>query len=240
MSSLIIESPIFQQPEIVRSSYANKAVFRMVIQSANEVNQNNRLYPLDVLKEGMKKIETKIKTRSMFCELDHPLPHPDSEINLVRQTQALLKEVSHIIIDYEFRGNLLYAEMETLNTPNGRTLLGLLSDKCAIGMSLRGLGDLTKKDDFNVATSLFIISYDAVSQPSHQSAVVNIDEVKFVESVKLLREDRDLRTHRKRITLESICERDGLICINNDLCYLPEFFDQLIERKIIEILKREI
>ena len=50
--NLIIESTIFSEAEIVKSN-PSKAVFRCPIQTVDEVNQNHRIYPKTVLKEGM-------------------------------------------------------------------------------------------------------------------------------------------------------------------------------------------
>lgn len=235
--SLIVEAPVFQEPKIIRTQ-KNKAIFRMVVQTANDINKNKRLYPLDVLMQGMRDASPRIDSRAMYCELDHPLPHPDSEINLVRQTQSLLKETSHLLIKYEFSGNTLFAEMETLNTPNGKILLGLLLDKCAVGMSMRGMAELERHSEYNKVTGpIYIISYDAVSTPSHKSAVVNFNEVNFVESVKLLKEGRQFKA---KYNLNDIKETGNLICTPDGVCFLPDYFDKLIEQKIINIIKGEI
>ena len=50
-SSLIIESSILSEAKIV-SQTPSKAIFRCPIQTVDEVNQNHRMYPSGVLKEG--------------------------------------------------------------------------------------------------------------------------------------------------------------------------------------------
>jgi len=47
MSSLIIESSLIGEAKIIKSS-PSKAIFRCPIQTVDEVNQNNRLYPSGV------------------------------------------------------------------------------------------------------------------------------------------------------------------------------------------------
>lgn len=217
MSALIIEQSIFSEAKIVKSS-SGKAIFRCPIQSCNEINQNNRMYPSAVLKEGMGSCDGRMKRRAFYSELDHPLPTDNDRVDGIRQTTVSLKEVSHIIRDYEFRGNHLVAEMETTSTPNGRILHGLLQDKTGVGFSMRGLAELERMQDHNlVKAPLTIIAFDAVSQPSHKSAVVDFNEMTF-ESHMLV-------------------ENKGLICIG-DKCFMPEYFDQLIENKVIRFFDK--
>jgi len=218
MSSLIIEGSILSEAKIVKST-PSKAIFRCPIQSVDEVNQNNRMYPSGVLKESMGNCESRIKRRAFYSELDHPLPTANNQIDGIRQTTVSLKEVSHIIRDYDFKGNQLVAEMETTSTPNGGILFGLLKDKTGVGFSMRGLAELERLDDHNVVKSpLTIIAFDAVSAPSHKSAVVDFNEMKFEQNM--------LFEHA-----------NGMICLN-DRCYMPEYFDKLIETKMIKFFDR--
>ncbi len=165
------------------------------------------------MQEGMTSCDSRIKRRAFYSELDHPLPTGNDQVDGIRQTTVSLKEVSHIIRDYEFKGNHLVAEMETTSTPNGGILFGLLKDQTGVGFSMRGLAELERLQDHNVVKSpLTIIAFDAVSMPSHKSAVVDFNEMTF-ESHMLM-------------------ERAGMICIG-DKCYMPDYFDKLIENKVI-------
>lgn len=218
MSSLIIESSLFSEAKIVKET-PTKAIFRCPIQTVDEVNQNHRLYPSGVLKEGMGNCDGRMRRRAFYSELDHPLPTGNDHVDGIRQTTVSLEKVSHIIRDYDFRGNSLVAEMETTSTPNGGILLGLLKDKTGVGFSMRGLAELERKQDFNeVRSPLTIIAFDAVSMPSHKSAVVDFNEMKF-ESNMLFE-----------------CE-SGVVCLNGR-CFMPNYFDKLIESKTIQFFKR--
>lgn len=223
MDKFIIESPILQEAVIVKQS-PKKAIYRMVLQSCDEINQNKRIYPRRVLTEAMKNARERINKKLPF-EMDHPLVQGNESFDGMRQTTVLLKETCGYIIDYEFRGNLLIGECETASTRLGRDLLGMLVDKCILGASLRGLAELKKEGDHNVVQSpLYVITFDAVSLPSHRQAVVNFSEVRF-ESKNLLTES-------------SICETgNGLICANG-VCYLPDYFDKLVETKVIKFFER--
>lgn len=217
MSSLIIEQSILSEAKII-SETPSKAIFQCPIQSVDEVNQNHRMYPSDVLKEGMGSCDSRMKRRAFYSELDHPLPTGNQQIDGVRQTTVALKEVSHIVRSYDFRGNLLFGEMETTSTPNGAILLGLLRDRTGVGFSMRGMAELERGPDFNkVKAPLTIIAFDSVSMPSHKSAVVDFNEMKFESHM--------------------ITEKTGLVCLG-DQCFLPQYFDKLVERKVITFFDR--
>ncbi len=219
MSSLIIEqSTLFSEAQMVKQT-PSKAIFRCPIQTVDEVNQNNRMYPSDVLSEGMTNCDGRMKRRAFYSELDHPLPSGNDAIDGIRQTTVSLEKVSHIIRDYEFKNNTLVAEMETTSTPNGGILLGLLKDRTGVGFSMRGLAELERLQDHNVVKSpLTIISFDAVSAPSHKSAVVDFNEMKF----------------EQKMIVES---RAGMVCLNGR-CFVPDYFDKLVETKVIQFFDR--
>jgi len=216
MSSFILESAIIQEAKIVKET-PGKAIFRCTIQTADDINANKRMYPRDVLSEGMQNCSPRMKSRAFLSELDHPIPMGGS-FDQVRQTTVQLKEVSHIIRDYDWQGNNLVAEMETCSTPNGGILYGLLRDKSGIGFSMRGLAELQRLQEYNLVKGpLTIIAFDAVSQPSHKAAVVNFNEMRFESSM--------------------LTENAGQVCIDGR-CFLPNYFDQLVESKVVTFFEK--
>ena len=216
--SLIIEQSLFSEANMIKET-PTKAIFRCPIQSVDEVNQNHRLYPSAVLDEGMGNCSSRMKRRAFYSELDHPIPTGNQQVDGIRQTTVSLEKVSHIIRDYEFRGTHLFGEMETTSTPNGGILLGLLRDRTGVGFSMRGLAELERKQDYNeVKGPLTIIAFDAVSMPSHKSAVVDFNEMKFEQN--MLTESAS-----------------GLVCVNGR-CFMPEYFDKLVETKVIQFFDR--
>jgi len=218
MGSLIIEQTIFSEAKMIRET-PTKAVFRCPIQTVDEVNQNHRMYPSGVLSEGMGQCDGRMKRRAFYSELDHPLPTGNDSVDGIRQTTVSLEKVSHIIRDYEFKNNTLIGEMETTSTPNGGILLGLLRDRTGVGFSMRGLAELERKQDFNeVKAPLTVISFDAVSMPSHRAAVVDFNEMKF----------------ESKLLFES---PTGMVCLNGR-CFMPNYFDKLIETKMIQFFDR--
>jgi hypothetical protein len=215
MQNFIGESAIYQEAQIIKAD-PKKAIYRMTLQTCDEVNQNKRLYPKKVLVTGMENARERI-SKKLPGELDHPLLQGSEQYDGMRQTTVLLKEVSHYIRDYEFQGNLLVGECETASTRNGRDLLGLIMDKCIVGKSMRGMAELANNGGINVVQDpLYIITFDAVSLPSHKAATIRLDEIKF-ESRNLLQES---------------CS-GKLVCTSEGVCYLADYFDKLVETKVI-------
>ena len=214
-SNLVIESAIFAPPEKVKKYTDGKVIFEAYLQEANTKNQNKRIYPKKVLDEAMIKLESKIKSRGFVGELDHPISDDQ-----VRQTTVMYKEVSHIIRSWGWDGNLIKGILETTPySPNGKTLSGLILDRVPVGFSLRGLADVEDRNDFQeVIAPLIIISYDSVSEPSHNTAT--IQEIKNENVVRIIKESKQL------------------ICCSNGKCYLPNYFDELVERKIIKLVNK--
>ena len=227
MPKFISEGVIFQEAQNLKfdskKGKGEKARFKMIMQEAEEVNQNKRKYPFPVLKGGMDNCKERMHRRAFLGEMDHPVPTGQETFDGIRQTTVALRDVSHLINNYEFQGNRLLGELETLDTPNGRILLGLLKDRSGIGLSMRGMAELDRQAGVNVVKApLYIITFDAVSLPSHKSAVVDFNEMKF-ESLNVLSES---------------C--NGTICTPDGRCYLPDFFDKLIESKVITFFDRWI
>lgn len=224
MPHFIAESAIFQEAQVVKSS-PGKAIFRMIMQSADEINQNRRMYPHQVLDEGMAACKPRIERKAFYGELDHPTPTGRETFDEIRQTTVMLKEVGHIIRDYEWRGKHLVGELETASTPNGAIMAGLLKDGSGVGLSMRGLATIKRQDSFNeVEGPLTVVAFDSVSLPSHKSAVVDFSEMKF---------------ESQRFLTENIRESDsGVICTPDGQCYLANYFDRLVESKVVEFFDR--
>jgi hypothetical protein len=211
----IQESAVFSPPEKVKKYNDGKVVFETYLQEAEERNQNKRVYPKDVIDSGLKRITEKIQKRSFLGELDHPI-----STNQVRQTTVLYKEVSHIIREWGWDGNLLRGVIETMPyTPNGKILSGMAVDRVSIGFSLRGLADVQDNGQFQLVMSpLICIAYDAVSEPSNVKATI-----------------QEIRNEQ---LLHVVNESKNLVCTSDGRCYLPDYFDQLVENNLIQLRKK--
>jgi len=234
MSYFINESAVYQEPKMVKNyPKRDKAVFRACVQTVDVVNQNKRKYPRPVLEGGVKQLEPLLNNRCLYNELDHPLKTGDKNFDIVRQTTVLLKRASHLITNFEFSGHKLMAEMETLNTWNGKQLYGLLLDKTGIGFSMRGLGELGNRNGYyEVMPPLTIICFDSVSRPSHSGAVVDLGSVRFEN-----KEYKKAKNSSLILESEQIQDHGDIICAGGK-CFLADYFDKLIEHKIIKISKQ--
>lgn len=221
MSNFIIESAILQEAQNFKMIKPNKARYRMIVQTIDEENMNHRIYPGQVLIEGLKKLKDKIEKRSWLGEYNHPLPTGNQQFDAVRQSQVDLERVSHVITGYEVRGKQIVAEIETTMNHYGQELLSLLKDKITIGKSLRAMAEVERNPRTGLQTvkaPIHVITYDTVSSPSHTAAVVNFNEMTFESRM--------------------ICEQEsGLVCIGNR-CYTANYFDKLIETEQIRFFER--
>lgn len=134
-----------------------------VFQRANGKNQNERVYPREILEREVSRYMSECVTqRRATGELDHPA----SEI-------VNLKNVSHTVIDLKWDGDDLIGTLEILPTPSGNILRQLVESNILLGISSRGMGSVKQniregsnvvQDDFN------LICFDIVSNPSTQNA----------------------------------------------------------------------
>ena len=68
-----------------------------------------------------------------------------------------------------------------------------------------------------VQSPLRIIAYDCVSKPSNHKAVM---------------------TEIKQESAQILYESEQSICLENGVCYLPNYFDMLVEQKLITLKKK--
>lgn len=192
----------------------------VVVQTGGCVNRNRRRYATNLLKDGVETVRSRIQEGSFLGELDHPI-----DKDPVRQVTVLYKESSHQFCEMGLDGNKLIAVIETLRTPNGEILRNLAEDGIPIGFSFRGMGDLRQineagKSVYEVVGPLHVVTWDAVSYPSHEGAQL----IRITENVT--------RTIHESTGL---CECNGMICTNEGYCYFPNDFDKLVEQRIIRL-----
>lgn len=164
---LLVDTMMFQIPReaITEATQRpdNRFIVKGVVQRADALNQNGRIYPHEILtKEANKYKESYIKEHRAMGELDHP---DSSVINL--------GNVSHNIIDLYWEGKDLMGVIEVLGTPAGNILKELFKSGISLGISSRGLGSVKKEGNENadyVQEDFELICWDFVSNPSTQGA----------------------------------------------------------------------
>ena len=149
-------------------------VIRMVavLQEANLPNRNKRIYPKEVINEGINTpyIKEKLSTNSLLSELNHPTTN-----DMQRQMTIDMKNIACVIKEMYWDPkdpNLLLGNVETAGTSIGKDLAGLvLENNMQASFSMRGMGNVVNENGVaKVKGPLRVITYDTVHFPSHQKA----------------------------------------------------------------------
>ena len=136
-----------------------------VIQRAEAKNENERIYPEDVLKREIQNyIDGPIKEKRALGELDHP---DSSVINLAN--------ASHNIKKIWWDGDAVMGQIEILDTPSGNILKALFKNGINVGISSRGMGSVKEnmsEGTVEVQDDFELLCWDFVSTPSTHGAYV--------------------------------------------------------------------
>lgn len=158
---LMTES-VFKDIEILieqDNKHSSKAVkIRGPYIVAEKKNGNGRIYPADIIEESVKTYdELFIKTNRAVGELNHPTTI-DIDYN----------NVCHKITKLERNDNIWIGESNVLvGTPKGDILAALLINGVQVGISTRGVGNIT---DDKVVDEYKLITADIVYEPSAPGA----------------------------------------------------------------------
>lgn len=152
-----------------------KILMRGVLQKADTLNQNGRIYPLSVLEREVRNYQKFIIENRALGELDHP----DSSV-------VNLKNVSHAVREAYIENGVVLGVIEVLDkTPSGGILKGLVEHGVKLGISSRGVGSTRKQGEYYVVQDDFqLICWDMVSEPSTPGAFM-IPEGKVIEESEL-------------------------------------------------------
>jgi len=168
--------PTFEEPPRRISEAANvskekgRIVLTGILQKADTLNQNGRIYPCSVLSREVENYQKYILERRATGELDHP----DSSV-------VSLKNASHNIIEAWMEGNVVYGRAMLLNTPSGRILQNLHEDGIKLGISSRGVGSTERDGDYYIVQDDFqLICWDFVSEPSTPGAFMLPEHAAFM------------------------------------------------------------
>ncbi len=137
-----------------------KIVLKGIIQRANTLNQNGRIYPRAILEREMINYQKLIQEKRALGECDHP----DSSV-------VELKNVSHVVTEAHMDGDNVYGTIEILDTPSGKIIQSLIESGVTLGISSRGVGSTRNQGDSQIVQEDFqLICFDMVSEPSTPGA----------------------------------------------------------------------
>lgn len=159
-----------------REQNGGKLIMKGILQKAETLNQNGRVYPRDILEREVRNYQKFIRENRALGECDHP----DSSV-------VELKKVSHIIREAHMEGNICYGTVEILDTPCGKILQSLVEAGVTLGISSRGVGSTRKSGEHQIVQDDFqLICWDFVSEPSTPGAFM-MREGRQVKSEDLAR-----------------------------------------------------
>ena len=151
------------------------ATFETCLQSFDILNRNKRNYWLRPMQEALKADHLlELMRKGTWCGENG---HPDSN-DIKRILSIDMTKICHRIMDVEFRGNLLYGKIQTLNDDMwGKQFTMHILQGLMPSFSLRALAAITKQADGTgvIKTKPHIVTYDRVILPSHREAYMNND-----------------------------------------------------------------
>ena len=134
-----------------------------ILATAEVKNGNGRYYSKELWNREMEKYKDLIEQRRSMGELDHP-----------ESTVVNLKNVSHLITDYYWDGDIVMWKIEILPTPSGNILKELIKNGITVGVSSRGMGSLEQRGDImEVQDDFELLCWDFVSTPSNPGSYMH-------------------------------------------------------------------
>lgn len=165
---MICESAItgFDHINII-NEHNGKAVAEGVLQTANELNRNQRFYDKIYLFPALKhpRILELLEAGYLRAELGHPLT-----TELVRQQTIDDSRTCAQFLKLWTQGNDIWAQFRGTNNEYGRVFDLDLKDGCKPAWSLRALGNVVKTNRGAEVRDIRIITWDQVIYPSHPGA----------------------------------------------------------------------
>ena len=144
--------PLAYTPGVVSESKiqnGGKIMLTGVLQRANTLNQNGRIYPKAILQREILNYQKFIAENRALGECDHP----------------------HVIRDARLDGDNVVGVIELLDTPSGKILQSLVESGITLGISSRGVGSTMTEGSTQIVQEDFqLICFDMVSEPSTPGA----------------------------------------------------------------------
>ena len=177
----------YNDDDVKDLSEGKPLILKGILQKANTLNQNGRIYPRHILEREIRNYEKLIRENRAFGELDH-----------ANEPIVNMKNISHVIREIWMEGDVVYGKVEILETPCGKIIEAIIKAKCKPGISSRALGSLQRENNVNVVQDdLQIICWDFVSEPSTPMAFMQLAEAKLI----------DMDSARKAFTKSDFIER---------------------------------
>lgn len=135
-----------------------------IFASAEQKNENGRVYPRKILEREVEKVTESVKNRTCLGELNHPTD----------RAETALDKAAILVEKLEWNNNDVHGKAKILSTPYGQIAKNLLEDQVNFGISSRGLGTVNESGYVNEDYAL--ITWDLVQNASNPAS-------KFVNGV---------------------------------------------------------
>jgi len=165
---------------------------------------NKRIYPRKIYEGEIKRLESDLKGKKVYGELDHP---QDGKTKLTR--------VSHLVTSLTIDGDRVIGEADILDTKNGKELKAIINAGAKIGISSRGFGSVKESKEGNlvVQEDFKLMTFDFVASPADETAypkynkededseeiTINAEETTGVKDAPDVVEDREEKTNNEII-----------------------------------------
>lgn len=159
--------PGFQTTNIISEDKQGRVIGEGVLQVAEELNRNGRIYPANELFPQLKAPRTLelLEAGYLRAELGHPLSK-----ELVRQQMIDDSRTCAQFLKIWTEGNKVMGRFRGTNNAFGEAFNKDLLDGCKPAWSLRALGTILQTPRGKEVHNLKIITWDQVIYPSHPSA----------------------------------------------------------------------
>ena len=166
---ILSEQTSSENKPVILNETASTITFDAILQQGDVPNRNGRIYPTAVIESGFRSafVKERLATNSWMGESEHP--DSNDPMRLIKLERS---NVSHFIKAWRREGNNFIGTVQTAANECGKDLKNMILENGLItGFSLRGFGPTKKtpKGDF-VCQPFKMITYDAVTHPSHKNA----------------------------------------------------------------------
>jgi len=229
-----------------QGNQAYRVKFRARLQTANEANNNKRIYGTDTLQEVFNQLYPKIKEGKLLGELDHPqVMTSDKNGQMKRSSTILLQNSCVHFLDLSYDGQHIDAICQTTTNRAGLDAYAFIKDGVTIGFSLRAFGEVEKEGEYLKvsAKGLKAITYDLVANPSHGNALILEMLNESTDVSTLIKDMKDYKDTLIKVSKEKkmniieeaeIVTETGLVCTNGicELRPIEETIDYLVEQAL--------
>ena len=233
---VVLESsniPGFTETNIITQDKKGRVIAEAILQVADEVNRNGRMYPYEELIPQLTAPRTLELLESGYLrgEMGHPISDSLTRQQTIDDTRTCVQ-----FLKLWHEGKIVKATYRCTNNAFGQALNEDLLDGCKPSFSLRALGTVEKENGVSIVRNLKVITWDGdVVYPSHPSAYTQKVIGTINESANIP-EDANKKTRLQHLYETTMQSRDisKLKSIEESGIMIP-----ITNQGVIDLLKHE-